>query len=121
MRKDEVKTKEDVIEYLADWSEFERAVYIATYDIPHGKVSTYQGIAKDIGRPRAMRAVANALHNNPLYPIVPCWRVVKSDGSFGGEPGAATRRREHVRSEGVPMIGARVEITPDVLHSRGRS
>ncbi|MBU0686069.1 MAG: MGMT family protein [Candidatus Thermoplasmatota archaeon] len=91
------------------------AVYMATYEIPYGKVCTYQRIAKKIGKPKAMRAVANTLHNNPLYPIVPCWRVVKSDGGFGGEERAAASRREHVESEGVPMRNGKVVIKDDTL------
>ena len=110
-----MKTRQDVTEYLSGWSEFERAVYMATYDIPYGKVCTYERIAKKIGRPKAMRAVANTLHNNPLYPIVPCWRVVKSDGGFGGDEKAAASRRNHVKSEGVFIRNGKVIITEDVL------
>ena len=116
MRKADVKTEEDVVRYLSDWSEFERAVYVATFRIPEGKVSTYQRIAKKIGRPKATRAVANALHDNPLYPTVPCWRVVRSDGSFGGEGKAAAGRRERVESEGVPTRDGKVVISGDVLY-----
>src|SRR5512136_1457510 len=116
MRKEEVKTEQDVIRFLEDWSEFERAVYITTFQIPYGKVSTYQRVAKKIDRPKAMRAVANALHNNPLYPTVPCWRVVKSDGSFGGEKKAAAGRRERVESEGVQTKKGRVVISNRVLY-----
>jgi methylated-DNA-[protein]-cysteine S-methyltransferase len=115
MRKDEVKTEKDVRRYLESWSDFERAVYVATYRVPHGKVTTYQRIAETIGRPKATRAVANTLHNNPLYPIVPCWRVVRSDGCFGGEEKAASSRRERVESEGVPVRGGKVVISDDVL------
>ena len=113
MKKEEVKTEEDVIEYLRDHSDFDRKVYVACYRIPYGKVSTYQRVAKQIGNPRSMRAVANSLHNNPLYPIVPCWRVVKSDGSFGGDPKAASGRRERVRSEGLPIVDDKVVISED--------
>jgi len=115
VRKEDVKTEEDVVQYLSDWSKFERAVYVATYKIPYGKVCTYQRIAKKIGRPKAMRAVANTLHNNPLYPIVPCWRVIKSDGGFGGEEKAAASRRKHVESEGVLTRNGKVVIRDDVL------
>jgi O-6-methylguanine DNA methyltransferase len=115
MKIEDVKTEKDIIEFLSDWSAFERDVYVATYKIPYGKVSTYQRVAKRIGRPKATRAVANALHNNPLYPVVPCWRVVKSDGSFGGEPKAAAGRREHVESEGVPTEDGKVLMTQKVL------
>lgn len=116
MKKEDVKTRDDVAAFLADWSAFERAVYLATYDIPYGKVSTYGRVAKAIGRPRATRAVANALHNNPLYPIVPCWRVVKADGGFGGNAGAAAGRRARVESEGVPTKEGRVTLSGELLH-----
>jgi len=110
MRAADVKTESDVREFLKDWSEFERGVYLATYRIPYGKVSTYGRIARAIGKPGASRAVANALHNNPLYPVVPCWRVVKADGGFGGEENAAAGRREHVESEGVPTRNGKVPL-----------
>jgi methylated-DNA-[protein]-cysteine S-methyltransferase len=115
MRKENIKTEEDIVEYLSDWSDFEKAVYVATFKIPNGKVCTYQRIAKMIGRPKATRAVANALHNNPLYPIVPCWRVVKSDGGFGGDPDAAAGRRKRVEEEGVPIRDGKVAMGEGVL------
>lgn len=115
LRKSEVKTEKDVKEYLRNWSEFERNVYLVTFKIPEGKVSTYSRVARAIGRPRAQRAVANALHKNPLYPIVPCHRVVKSDGGFGGERKAASARRRHVEREGVPTKDGRVVLSEKVL------
>ena len=116
MKKADVRTEKDVIEYLRDWSEFERDVYVATFKIPKGKVSTYSRVAGRIGRPRAQRAVANALHKNPLYPVVPCHRVVKSDGGFGGEKKAAAGRRRHVEREGVPTKNGKVILSDDILH-----
>jgi len=115
MKIDEVRTEKDVIDCLMDHSEFEKSVYVATYRIPYGKVSTYQRIAKAVGRPKACRAVANTLHNNPLYPIVPCWRVVKSDGGFGGDEKAAAGRRQHVKEEGVPIKHGKVVISVETL------
>ena len=116
MKAHDVKTEQDVKEFLKDWSEFERAVYLLTYKIPYGKVCTYGRVAKLIGKPGASRAVANTLHNNPLYPVVPCWRVVKADGGFGGERKAAAGRREHVQSEGVPIKDGKVVMSRDVLY-----
>jgi len=115
MRAQDVRTEADVREFLRDWSEFERGVYLATFRIPHGKVSTYGRIARTIGKPGASRAVANALHNNPLYPTVPCWRVVKADGGFGGEQNAAAGRREHVEGEGVPTRNGKVPLREGFL------
>lgn len=116
LRKSDVKTERDVKEYLKDWSEFERSVYLAAFKIPKGKVSTYGRVAKTIGRPKAQRAVANALHKNPLYPIVPCHRVVKADGGFGGEKRAASARRKHVEREGVPTKDGKATLSKEILH-----
>jgi methylated-DNA-[protein]-cysteine S-methyltransferase len=116
MKKEEVKTEADVVRYLEDYSKFEKDVYVTCFRIPYGKISTYQRVAEKIGRPKAMRAVANTLHNNPLYPTVPCWRVVKSDGGFGGVKKAAAGRRERVENEGVPMKNGKVVMSKEIIH-----
>ncbi|MCU0852488.1 MAG: MGMT family protein [Thermoplasmata archaeon] len=92
MKLEDIKTEKDVRNCLEGYSEFEKAVYVETFRIPKGKVTTYGRIAKAIGKPGASRAVANTLHNNPLFPVVPCWRVVKNDGAFGGPKDAAAGR-----------------------------
>ena len=115
MKKSEIKTEQDVIRFLSDKTEFEKDVLIATFRIPRGKVSTYKKIAETIGKPRAYRAVANTLHKNPLHPIVPCHRVVRSDGGFGGEKKAAESRRKLVEKEGVPIENCRVKISDEIL------
>ena len=55
--------------------------------IPKGKVKTYLEVAKAIGKPKAFRAVANAVGKNPYPPLIPCHRVIRSDGSLGGYSG----------------------------------
>ena len=55
--------------------------------IPKGKVKTYLEVAKAVGKPRAFRAVANAVGKNPYPPKIPCHRVIRSDGSLGGYSG----------------------------------
>ena len=115
MNKDEVKTEEDIRRFLSDKTEFEKKVLVATFKIPRGKVSTYKRVAEKVGKPRAYRAVANALHKNPLHPIVPCHRVIRSDGRFGGEKSAAASRRKLVEKEGVPIENDRVKISGEIL------
>ena len=115
MRKSNVKTEEDVRRLLSNKTEFEQEVLVATFRIPRGKVSTYKRIAEKVGRPRAYRAAANALHKNPLCPIVPCHRVVKSDGGFGGAKGNAESRRKRVKEEGVPIEGGKVKMRKEIL------
>ena len=116
MSRKDIKTEKDVIQALSGWTEFDRSVLVAAFKIPKGKVSTYKRIAEKIGRPNAYRAVGNALHKNPLYPVVPCHRVVASDGSFSGPLEGAESRRVRLKSEGVSLDKGRVKITRDILY-----
>jgi len=111
-----IKTEKDVIEALKCKTEFERDVLVATFRIPKGKISTYKRIAEKIGRPKSYRAVANALHKNPLWPVVPCHRVVGSDGSFGGPKKDAEGRRKSVVKEGIPIENGKVKLSNEILY-----
>jgi methylated-DNA-[protein]-cysteine S-methyltransferase len=115
MKRDLIKTEEDVVRFLRDKSQFEREVLLATFRIPKGRVSTYKRIAEKIGKPRSYRAVGNALHKNPLAPIVPCHRVVKFDGTFGGDEKGAASRRRHLEKEGILVVEGRVAMSDDIL------
>ena len=110
-----IKTEKDVIEALKCKTQFERDVLVATFRIPKGKVSTYKRVAEKIGRPKGYRAVANALHKNPLWPVVPCHRVVCSDGSFGGSKNGAEGRRNSVAKEGIPIENGKVKLSSEIL------
>jgi O-6-methylguanine DNA methyltransferase len=116
MNKDEVRTEEDVKRFLSGKTKFERDVLVACFRILKGKVSTYKKMAMKAGKPLAYRAAANALHKNPLHPIVPCHRVVRSDGKFGGEKRAADSRRKLVEKEGIPIKNGRVRISKEILY-----
>jgi methylated-DNA-[protein]-cysteine S-methyltransferase len=111
-----IKTEKDVVEALKCKTQFERDVLVATFRIPKGKVSTYKRVAEKIGRPKSYRAVANALNKNPLWPIVPCHRVVGSDGSFGGPKRAAEGRRSRVAKEGIPIEKGKVKLSEEILY-----
>ena len=63
---------------------FTRAVLKTTAEIPYGQVRSYRWIAAKLGKPGAARAVGNALARNPIPIIIPCHRVVRSDGAIGG-------------------------------------
>jgi methylated-DNA-[protein]-cysteine S-methyltransferase len=69
---------------LKKYSLFFQKVWLACFEIPSGKTSTYKEIAIKIGKPKAARAVALALKRNPFAPLVPCHRVIRSDGTIGG-------------------------------------
>ena len=71
--------------------------------IPKGKVKTYLEVAKAIGKPRAFRAVANAIAKNPYPPKIPCHRVIRSNGALGGYSGRGgiKQKLKLLRSEKV--------------------
>lgn len=71
---------------------FQRKVYKAVLKIPLGCVRSYSWVAKEIGKPKAVRAVGSALKKNPFAPIIPCHRVIKSDGSLGGYSGGMKKK-----------------------------
>jgi methylated-DNA-[protein]-cysteine S-methyltransferase len=74
-------------------TEFQMSVWRALLMIPYGKTSSYGGIAAAIGRPKAVRAVGGANHHNPVSIIVPCHRVIGSDGGLTGYGGGLHRKR----------------------------
>ena len=68
-------------------TDFEKSVYETLKAVPYGEVVTYKELARRCGRPGAARAIGNALAKNPCPIIIPCHRVLKSDGSIGGWSG----------------------------------
>tara|TARA_A100001011_G_scaffold340846_1_gene373295 strand:- start:392 stop:667 length:276 start_codon:yes stop_codon:yes gene_type:complete len=68
-------------------TKFQLKVWDFLKKIPKGTVKTYSEVAKGIGKPLAVRAVANAIGKNPYSPQIPCHRVIRSDGSLGGYSG----------------------------------
>ena len=72
-----------------DWqgTRFQESVWQALLAVPYGKTVTYGGVARAIGRPRSSRPVGGAVGKNPLPIIVPCHRVIGSDGSLTGFTG----------------------------------
>ena len=73
--------------------------------IPYGTVKTYSQVAKSIGKPLAVRAVANAIGKNPYSPQIPCHRVIRSDGSLGGYSGKGGKKTKKLllKREGVTL------------------
>lgn len=72
---------------LARLTPFQQSVLLACARIPKGQTMAYSQLAYAIGKPHAARAVGNALAKNPLAPLIPCHRVVRSDGKLGGYSG----------------------------------
>jgi methylated-DNA-[protein]-cysteine S-methyltransferase len=74
-------------------TEFQRQVWAALQEIPYGQTVTYGQLAADLGRPAASRAVGLANGRNPVSIVVPCHRVIGSDGSLTGYGGGLDRKR----------------------------
>jgi methylated-DNA-[protein]-cysteine S-methyltransferase len=78
-------------------------VYDLLSKIPLGKVSTYGDIAKALGHPGASRAIGRIIANNPNPIVVPCHRVVKSNGEIGGFMYGEYKKKEMLEKEGVEI------------------
>ena len=84
---------------------FQLKVWKYLKKIPRGRVKTYTQVAKGIGKPLAVRAVANAIGKNPYAPIIPCHRVIRSDGSLGGYSGKGGIKTKKLllKNEGIML------------------
>jgi len=84
---------------------FQQAVWRALLDIPYGQTSSYGQLARRIDRPKAVRAVGAANGANPIAVIIPCHRVIGSDGSLTGFGGGLARKELLLRLEGAWLPG----------------
>ncbi len=82
-------------------TEFQKKCWRALLKIPYGQTRTYAQIAKAVGIPRGFRAVGMANHDNPVPIVVPCHRVLASDGTLGGYGGGLDVKRKLLELEGV--------------------
>ena len=78
---------------LLEGSSFQKLVWEALLTIPYGRTSTYSELARSIGRPRAVRAAGTANGDNRLAIVIPCHRIIRTDGSLGGYGGGRWRKR----------------------------
>jgi len=98
---------------------FSQKVYQLTKKVPKGRVTTYKEVAKALGI-RAYQAVGQALSRNPYAPIVPCHRVVATDGGIGGFSGKRKgkqiqRKKALLKKEGIEFVGDKVRNFKKVL------
>lgn len=92
-------------------SRFQASVLVLISKVPKGKVTTYKELARALGRPRAWRAVANALARNP-HPIkIPCHRVVRSDGKIGGYRLGTKQKAKLLAVEGIEVQNGRILLS----------
>jgi O-6-methylguanine DNA methyltransferase len=88
---------------LRGLSEFERSVLNKALEIPRGEVRSYQWVAREIGRPLAVRAVGSALGRNPVPLLIPCHRVVRTDGRIGDYALGSASKRAILTEEGLDL------------------
>lgn len=86
---------------------FQEKVWELLRKIPKGKVTTYRLIAKKLNT-RAYRAVGNACHNNPFFPVAACHRVVCSDGFVGGFDSGTKKKIKLLQKEGIKIEDGKV-------------
>ena len=89
--------------YAASLTPFQKHVYAAARRIPKGQTRSYGWVARAIGRPRAARAVGQALGKNTRTDLVPCHRVVAGNGSLGGYAWGLAAKRRRLRAEGARL------------------
>ena len=84
-------------------TKFQIKVWNYLRTIKKGSVLTYSDVARGINKPRAVRAVANAIGKNPYAPKIPCHRVIRSDGSLGGYSGKGgiKTKKKLLKLEGI--------------------
>ena len=80
---------------------FQKKVWEALCRIPYGKSTTYGELAKQIGSPRATRAVGQALKRNPVPILIPCHRILAARGKIGGFAGGLDEKRRLLEHEGI--------------------
>jgi len=89
-------------------TQWQAKVLSAVKTIPRGKVTTYQLLAKVLGNANAVRAVGTALKNNPRLIIVPCHRVIKSNGQIGNYSQGLAKKQQLLQNEGINVIKGKI-------------
>ncbi|MDQ0351618.1 methylated-DNA-[protein]-cysteine S-methyltransferase [Alkalibacillus filiformis] len=74
-------------------TDFQKSVWNALLQVPYGKTATYQQIAKAINNPKAVRAVGGAINKNPISILIPCHRIIGSNGQLVGYEGGLERKK----------------------------
>src|SRR5574344_2173437 len=82
-------------------SDFQKSVWEEIKDIPYGAIISYKDLARKTGRPSAVRAVAHAVGMNPISIIIPCHRVIGSDGRLTGYAGGVEAKKKLINLENI--------------------
>ena len=99
-------------------TEFQKKVYEITYKIPEGKISTYGQVAQVMGDKFYSRAVGNALNKNPYAPVIPCHRVIRSDGFVGGFASGLEKKIDLLRKENIIIKNNRIDLRKYLVNDK---
>ena len=94
----------DEVEVELEGTEFQRSVWAALRRIPAGETWTYARLAREVGRPKAVRAVGTANGANPVAVVVPCHRVIATGGKLGGYGGGLDKKAWLLRHEKAQLV-----------------
>ena len=111
------RTFEIPLDFPDSVSGFQREVYDRLLAIPFGQVVSYGRVARDVGKPDMARAVGQAVGANPIPIVVPCHRVVASDGSLTGFGGGLAAKVALLKLEGIDVDGEKPtsKVHPEVI------
>lgn len=93
--------KKESVTLQPEGTVFQQSVWKALMEIPEGTVCTYKEIAEAIGKPKAVRAVGTAIGANPISFLIPCHRVIRTDGKLGGYRWGLGRKVQMLKAEGL--------------------
>lgn len=98
------------IPFLLVGTPFQKSVWASLQEIPFGKTTSYLGLSQILGNPDAIRAVASANGANALSILIPCHRIIGSDGSLVGYAGGLDAKKKLLMLEGVQVASAKNQI-----------
>lgn len=105
------------LDFAGVTSDFQREVYDHLLEIDYGHVTSYGQIARDMGKPDQARAVGQAVGANPIPIVIPCHRVIGSDGRLTGFSGGLAAKVSLLKLEGIDVdgISANSRVHPEVI------
>ena len=86
-------------------TDFEKEVWLSLREVPYGETRPYKWLAEKVGNPKAVRAVGRALGRNPIPIVLPCHRIIESDGSIGGYSSGVDIKRRLLDMEYYYLMG----------------
>ena len=93
----------------------EKKIYKKLLTVPHGKITTYNELSKSIGLKNGQRLVGQMMKKNPFPVIIPCHRVIKSNGDIGGYLFGIDIKKNMLRKEGICIIKNKIDNFKDVF------